>query len=380
LLLPSNYYPACSWDSTITITSGGPLQVAGAVASSACSDGTAVVALSITGGSGPGSYTYQLQTLSGGTWTNTGAAQISSIFDGLNKSTQYRIVVTDTCGNSLPYNVSFNSAPIKLTFSTVDQPCANDVFTMTLPTFDGATYSWTADGSPISGATGNSYTVTVPDAGAVTYTGVINIGSCVLISQPYTLNPANCNTQFLPVTGLKLQTPQVNGNNDVQLTWGTTTEINNSSFTVQRSADGGKTWVDIGTVPTKAINGNSSIPLTYTLTDSRISAGSYEYRVKETNIDGSTILSNVAQIKVTTSVTKVYPIPASNYVRISLPEEVNNVSYRVISTDGKIALTGTMSNQGTYGQISVRSLASGVYFLQVTINNAVQTYTIQVQH
>jgi len=181
-----------------------------------------------------------------------------------------------------------------------------------------------------------------------------------------------------PITGLHLAA-QVQTNNEVQLTWGTITEINSKSFTVQRSADNGKTWVNIGALPTQAQNGNSSTPLTYQLTDQYVPVGSYEYRVVETDINGSTTTSNVVPIQITAGA-KVYPIPASTYIRIILPAGTNNVSYRMISTDGKVVLQGSMSNQGNFGQISVAGLASAVYFLQVTINNAVQTYKVQVQH
>ena len=379
---------ACTsaWDSTIVITSGGVLSAPTIITTSACGDGTTSTAvISVTGGSGPGTYTYQLrslQSVSGGdtTWVNVGATQSTGIFSGLANSTLYNIKVMDNCGYSVNQNVSFNSTPLYLTFSTTAQPCAGDDFTMLLPTIDGVTsYSWTANGATISGATGNSYTVTVPDSGAVTYVGQITVGSCLILSQPYTLDPGNCgNPLTLPITGFQLNA-QVQANNAVQLNWETKMEINSKNFTVQRSADGGKTWTDVGTVATKAVNGNSSTPLSYTLTDANVQPGSYEYQVVETDINGNTAKSNVVAVQITAGA-KVYPIPASTYVRIVLPASVSNAAYRMISTDGKVVLQGSMSNQGNFGQISVAGLASAVYFLQVTINNAVQTYKVQVQH
>jgi|GEM_PF-1888455 len=378
-LLPIGYYPACSWDTTITITSGGALN-ASMLATSSCNGGTSsTIAVSVTGGSGAESYTYQLQSVSGSDTTNVGAAQNTGIFNGLSASTQYNVKITDTCGRSINYKVSISNAPLYLTFSTVALPCTGDVFSMILPTVDGATYAWMANDTIIPGATTNEYTVTVPSADTVvTYVGEINLGNdCLILSQPYTLNPADC-ASSLPVTGFQLSA-QVEGNNDVLLTWGTTTEINSKNFTVQRSADGGKTWIDVGTIATKAVNGNSSIPLSYQLTDSYVPVGNYEYRVVETNMDGNTANSNIVPIQITAGA-KIYPIPASTYVRIVLPAGVSNATYRMISTDGKIVLSGTMSNQGNYGQISVSELASAVYFLQITVNNVMQTYEVQVQH
>ena len=194
---------------------------------------------------------------------------------------------------------------------------------------------------------------------------------------------ANCPNSIiapsaLPVTQLILAA-QMQGSS-VQLTWGTTTEINSKHFTVQRSADGGKTWINIGTLPTQAPNGNSSSPLTYQLTDLYVPMGNYEYRVIETDIDGNTMLSNVARISITTGGTHIFPNPAKSVLKVALPAGANSVPYRIISTDGKVVLQGSMSNQENFGQISVAGLASAVYFLQVTINNAVQTYKVQVQH
>ena len=183
----------------------------------------------------------------------------------------------------------------------------------------------------------------------------------------------------LPITGLQLNV-QAQSDNDVLLTWSTTTEINSKSFTVQRSVNGGKTWTDVGIVATKAINGNSSIPLTYQLTDQYVPVGSYEYRVAETDINGSTTNSNIVQIQITTSSSQIFPNPAKSVLNIALPVGTNNVPFKLISSDGKIVLSGTLTNQGNYAQISVAGVASAVYFLQVTVNNAVQTYKVQVQH
>ena len=182
----------------------------------------------------------------------------------------------------------------------------------------------------------------------------------------------------LPITGLQL-TAQPQANNDVILTWGTLTEINSKNFTVQRSADGGKTWITVGIQPTQAANGNSSVPLTYQFTDPTVPIGSYEYRVVETDVDGATTTSNVVQISITGG-KQVYPNPANTLLNVKLPAGANNVPFRLISADGKIVLKGTITNTGNYGQISVAGIASDIYFLQITVNNAMQTYEVRIQH
>ena len=181
----------------------------------------------------------------------------------------------------------------------------------------------------------------------------------------------------LPITGLQL-TAQPKGNT-VNLSWGTLTEINSKTFTVQRSADGGKTWIIVTTQPTKAVNGNSSVPLSYTAQDIVLQSSEYEYRVVETDIDGSTTISNVATVTVSTNGSAVYPNPTKSLLNVVLLAGVSSASYRMISSDGKIVLSGTMTNAGNHGTISVAGIASGVYFLQVTVNNTMQTYEVQIQ-
>ena len=181
----------------------------------------------------------------------------------------------------------------------------------------------------------------------------------------------------LPIIGLQL-TAQPKGNT-VQLSWGTLTEINSKNFTVQRSADGGNTWVTVNTQPTKAVNGNSSVPLSYTAQDIVLQSGSYEYRVVETDIDGSTTTSNVATVNISTNGSAVYPNPTKSVLNVVLPAGANSATYRMISSDGKIVLSGTMTNAGNHGTIRVAGIASGIYFLQVTVNNTMQTYEVQVQ-
>ena len=378
-----NTQSTCAFDTTVTYQSVIPITVQSVIVTSGCADNTATVGISVQGGSGNYQYTLQSSTDGGNTWTTVGATQTSPIFNGLVEDKLYQIIVTSLCGTvssqTFTYNVQFTNSPLTFAFNTSKQPCPGDTLVLSLPNIPGATYTWQVNNETISN-TGNTYTYIVPETDVTVFGVSVQLGTCTIASQTYTLDPGNCSQPFAtPLTGFQLSA-QIQANNAVQLNWETKMEINSKNFTVQRSADGGKTWTDVGTVATKAVNGNSSTPLSYTLTDQNVQPGSYEYQVVETDINGNSTTSNIVQIQVTSSGAKVYPIPASTYVRIILPAGVNAVPYRMISTDGKVVLQGSMSNQGNFGQISVSGLASAVYFLQVTINNAVQTYKVQVQH
>jgi beta-glucanase (GH16 family) len=185
----------------------------------------------------------------------------------------------------------------------------------------------------------------------------------------------------LPITDLQLNA-QLQNANDVLLTWETATEINSKTFALQRSNNGGKTWVSINTQASKAKDGNSSVPLSYQFADNALPIGNYLYRVIETDIDGYTTLSNTVQIQITENGgLMIYPNPANNTVNVLLPGDVNTATYRLIGADGKIVQTGALEKViGNYGQLNISSIASGVYFLQIIANNNTQTVKVQVQH
>jgi hypothetical protein len=178
----------------------------------------------------------------------------------------------------------------------------------------------------------------------------------------------------LPVTGLKL-TALVQENNNVSLKWSTVTEINNKSFTIQRSAGNGNAWANINTQATKAPTGYSTDLLTYSYTDANVPSGTYLYRAVETDIAGNIQNSNTVEMKVTGEGIKVYPNPASSVLTVA--GVATNAPYKLINISGATVRQGTISNNG---QISVSSIAPGIYLLQITINNVVQTYKVQVQH
>jgi hypothetical protein len=181
-----------------------------------------------------------------------------------------------------------------------------------------------------------------------------------------------------PLTGMQLKA-QAQSNNDVLLTWSTPTEFNSKNFTIERSSDNTLTWTTVGTVPTKASAGNSSVPLTYTFTDKQVPAGNYAYRVIETDIDGSVMFSNTVPIGVFGDA-KIFPNPANSQLTVILPATASSASFRLIGTDGKIVVSGAMQSEGGFGKINVSDIIAGVYILQVDVNNSIQTYKVQIAH
>jgi sugar lactone lactonase YvrE len=191
------------------------------------------------------------------------------------------------------------------------------------------------------------------------------------------------------ITGLTLtaQLAQLRGS-IVNLVWTTASEQNagaNITYTVQRSTDNGSTWVTIGSQP--AQNGNSTHLRTYNMTDSVTQNGVYEYRVVAANSDNSySITSNTSSVSILlpNPNVKVFPNPANTVINVMLPANtIGVITYKLIAANGAIALNGSaFNNQTGFVQIPVAGVASGVYFLQVVVNNInwAKTYEVQIVH
>ncbi len=85
--------------------------------------------------------------------------------------------------------------------------------------------------------------------------------------------------------------------NAIDLNWETVSEKNNSGFYVERRANEDQKWSDLGFVSTQAdANGTSTSTLKYYFTDKNVVAGStYEYRLRQVDIDGSASYSRTLQ-------------------------------------------------------------------------------------
>jgi surface protein len=171
-------------------------------------------------------------------------------------------------------------------------------------------------------------------------------------------------------------------NNTALLQWTTSTETNNKGFSVQRSADGAN-WTDLAFVNSRATNGNSSTQLGYQYTDNNPLAGSNYYRLKQIDLSSAASYSAVQELDFNNSAAalQVVPNPAGGDVRVTLPATAgSSVPYKLVSANGSVITSGTMSNTNGSGKISVSNVASGMYFLQIIINNTVQSCKLQVVH
>lgn len=156
----------------------------------------------------------------------------------------------------------------------------------------------------------------------------------------------------------------------VLLEWSTFREENNAYFTVERSA-GGETWTAIGELPGA---GNSSDLRWYSFYDVAPLAGINYYRIRQTDIDGKTEVSEIRTVTFTGGTTlglRSYPNPAA-------PDELLNVQFvsdlagvvfdvQLLDLTGRVLLAEQLpANEGTNMiQIPLQALAKGIYLIRV---------------
>jgi hypothetical protein len=124
-------------------------------------------------------------------------------------------------------------------------------------------------------------------------------------------------------------------------------EANSDYFTVERSADG-ISFDSVLRVATLAPNGNSNIQLDYSAYDLTPLTGASFYRLKQTNLDGSTKYSGVVAVNFTQQTpVAVYPNPSRGTVYVSgLPATASTIQVAWYDLSGKLLLQQMATPQG----------------------------------
>lgn len=163
----------------------------------------------------------------------------------------------------------------------------------------------------------------------------------------------------------------------VVLTWSTATEINNKSFTVERS-DEGINWQAIGTV---AGAGNSSDMHTYSFTDNLSAATAITYyRLKQTDFNNNFKYSNTIIVKncggSTADNLSIFPNPSTGKFNLLLTEDPSKVSStEVFNAQGvKIYQSNIFQSK-----IDLSNKPAGVYLVRVLLNSKIITSRIVVE-
>ncbi len=148
----------------------------------------------------------------------------------------------------------------------------------------------------------------------------------------------------------------------VQLKWVTASEQNNMGFEVQRSSDGSN-FTGIGFVNG---NGTTNQENTYYFTDQSPQTGKNYYRLKQVDIDNRVTYSGIRSIEigVANRGIQLFPNPSHSLITVTNIKAGDQMS--IFNTQGNLVMRKRANN----GQeiISIGTLPSGVYLLQVTDN------------
>lgn len=160
----------------------------------------------------------------------------------------------------------------------------------------------------------------------------------------------------LPVSLLSFSA-SVNDRKTVDINWATASEINNSYFIVQRSANN-LSYSDVVSVD-GAHNSNQII--NYSATDELPFEGISYYRLCQVDFDGTRTYYHPAAVRIGESISvTLFPNPASDFLWIEVP---SNVHATISDMYGKIISDKTLTKG--ISSTDVKELAAGVYTLQI---------------
>ena len=175
-------------------------------------------------------------------------------------------------------------------------------------------------------------------------------------------------TILLPVNLLSFKAAL--SGSEVKLKWTTGSETNSKDFTIERSANG-TDYTAIGTV---AAAGNSTVKTSYEFTDAQALTGRNFYRLKQRDINGYVLYSDVAYVLVKQPKQAqlfIYPNPVKDHIQIQLSGTQNSYAAFITNTAGQHVFSG----RGTVLQINedisknMPGIKPGIYFINLVNND-----------
>ena len=147
----------------------------------------------------------------------------------------------------------------------------------------------------------------------------------------------------------------------VDLSWTTASEVNNDFFEVEHSTDY-ENFEVIGTLQGK---GNSNDLNNYTFTDPNPVIGINVYRLKQVDYDGTSSLSNLEVIDISSEdqTIAIGPNPFIETIRINSNKKLDDVKVSIYDTFGKLVFSNGID--ATH-DLNLSSLPAGSYVVEVS--------------
>lgn len=234
---------------------------------------------------------------------------------------------------------------------------------------------------------------TITDSGQII---IPDIGSGFLLDLLILVNYNN----VVPIELTSFTASVLQNEKAVQLNWTTATETNNSGFEIQRSpslipsqregTSQTPLWGDWGAVGFVPGFGTTTEPKSYSFIDENIPSGTYKYRLKQINYDGSFEYSNEIEVGVDFTPQEFllyqnYPNPfnPTTTIKFEIPKvkthrdaSLQIVTLKVYDILGNevATLVNEEKQPGVYEvQFDASSLASGMYLYKLQAGSFVQT-------
>ena len=163
-----------------------------------------------------------------------------------------------------------------------------------------------------------------------------------------------------------------------QLKWSTQSETNNKGFAILKSVDDGKSFNEIGFVPSQTISGNSSQTSNYTFLDVDVNATAF-YKLQQTDLDGLTSLSDVVFLQSDFVIeSNIFPNPFDDEINVSLNVKNSSlITFSLADANGKLVYSKSQKAQRNT-RIGFKNLPFGWYILAVKNANGKTLLTRKV--
>jgi hypothetical protein len=173
-------------------------------------------------------------------------------------------------------------------------------------------------------------------------------------------------TDFIPVELASFAASISDGN--VTLNWSTATETNNQGFDIERNSGNG--FEKIGFI---AGFGTSTEIHSYSYTDNSLQEGSYTYRLKQVDYDGTFEYSDVVEVDVTVpkvfALEQNYPNPfnPSTTIKFSLAADskVSLTVFDILGQEVANLISGNLAAGSHEMDFNASNVNSGVYFYRL---------------
>jgi hypothetical protein len=250
--------------------------------------------------------------------------------------------------------VSGNDAFIWLSYDDARSAGITNTAELRVANFVSAATNWVQRGQTLGSLSGINF---IGTSAFQTNYPTFTLGSINLVSNP------------LPVTWLDFTGRKIGS--AVELTWKTSSEKNNATFSVERSADG-KNFSTLGTV---AGNGTTDITSQYSFSDKYPLNNVAVYRIKQTDINGKFSYSKEIRVAGTDGLItgfRLYPNPAPTSAALYL--ENNNwrnqrVKVAIINAIGAVVREEQINFNGdSRTKVNISGIQRGSYYLSTVVN------------